>query len=165
MTTKAILASLLFCFVSLAFAQPAPWYKWKSKVNGKVVCLQTSPGEGWDKLDGPYKDGKCEKPSNAAVPKPTAQQIELYKKTIAENPKTDKAASEKALDAWRRGEVKWSAVPDKSLATILSESQPMGVAAKPLGVDECRAGCAAICCVLFGCFGECLVGCLAGCKE
>jgi hypothetical protein len=44
------------------FAQPAPWYKWKSKLNGKIVCTQTSPGEGWERDSGPYKDARCEQP-------------------------------------------------------------------------------------------------------
>ncbi len=45
-----------------AIAQPAPWYKWKSKLNGKITCTQTSPGSGWEKDSGPYKDARCEKP-------------------------------------------------------------------------------------------------------
>ena len=43
-------------------AAPAPWYKWKSKLDGKVFCFQTSPGEGWERLSGPYKDARCETP-------------------------------------------------------------------------------------------------------
>ena len=57
----ALLVGLLFS-AGLA-AQPAPWYKWKSKLNGKVICTQTSPGEGWEKDSGPYKDARCEKPA------------------------------------------------------------------------------------------------------
>ena len=45
-----------------AIAQPAPWYKWKSKLNKKITCQQTSPGDGWTKDSGPYKDARCEKP-------------------------------------------------------------------------------------------------------
>lgn len=45
-----------------AMAQPAPWHKWQSKVNGKIVCEQTSPGDGWRWVSGPYKDSRCTKP-------------------------------------------------------------------------------------------------------
>lgn len=38
-----------------ASAQPAPWYKWRSKLNGKETCQQTSPGDGWERAGGPYK--------------------------------------------------------------------------------------------------------------
>lgn len=40
-------------------AQPAPWYLWKSKLNGKTYCQQTSPGEGWERVGGPFKDSNC----------------------------------------------------------------------------------------------------------
>jgi hypothetical protein len=43
-------------------AQPAPWYKWRSKLNDKIFCAQTSPGSGWALDSGPYKDARCEKP-------------------------------------------------------------------------------------------------------
>jgi len=46
--------------VSLAtLAAPAAWYKWKSKLNGEVWCTQASPGDGWIKSSGPYKDANC----------------------------------------------------------------------------------------------------------
>jgi hypothetical protein len=41
-------------------AQPAPWYKWRSKVNGQLVCSQTSPGKGWERDSGPYTDSRCD---------------------------------------------------------------------------------------------------------
>ncbi|MCU6433794.1 hypothetical protein LPB67_08390 [Undibacterium sp. Jales W-56] len=41
------------------FAAPADWYKWRSKIETTEVCSQTSPGEGWDKASGPYKDAQC----------------------------------------------------------------------------------------------------------
>jgi hypothetical protein len=48
-----------------AFAAPAPWYKWRSKVDGAEFCTQISPGEGWEKSAGPYKDAHCKNPSTA----------------------------------------------------------------------------------------------------
>ncbi len=47
------LAALLVSFA--AIAQAAPWYKWRSKLNGKETCQQVSPGEGWEKVSGPLK--------------------------------------------------------------------------------------------------------------
>lgn len=55
-----LLASLLT--VTLAHAEPAAWYKWRSKLNAHVVCSQTSPGEGWEQLTTAYSDARCEKP-------------------------------------------------------------------------------------------------------
>jgi hypothetical protein len=42
-------------------AAPAPWFKWRSKVDGKQVCHQTPLGQGWEKASGPYQDSHCEK--------------------------------------------------------------------------------------------------------
>lgn len=49
--------------VSSALAAPAHWHKWRSKLNGKLVCAQTSPGDGWEKdtSSGPYRDGRCKR--------------------------------------------------------------------------------------------------------
>jgi hypothetical protein len=52
---------LMMLFTLTASGGPAPWYKFKSKVTGKVECLQTSPGPGWEKLPGSYKDSHCTK--------------------------------------------------------------------------------------------------------
>jgi hypothetical protein len=43
----------------LALAAPAPWFKWKSQLDGKIACLQVSPGEGWMRENGPYPDARC----------------------------------------------------------------------------------------------------------
>lgn len=42
------------------WAAPAAWYQWRSKLNGDLVCRQTSPGPGWEKFIGPFKDVHCE---------------------------------------------------------------------------------------------------------
>lgn len=57
-------ASLLLWVSFNAFAAPASWYKWKSKIKDAEVCSQTSPGEGWERTAGPYRDGRCEKLKN-----------------------------------------------------------------------------------------------------
>ncbi|NGZ83788.1 hypothetical protein [Duganella aceris] len=46
-------------------AGPAPWWKWRSKIDGALVCSQTPLGPGWVQAYGPYKDSRCEKPVNA----------------------------------------------------------------------------------------------------
>ncbi|WP_124949146.1 hypothetical protein [Sulfuriferula thiophila] len=43
-----------------ALAAPAAWYQWRSKLNGDLVCRQTTPGSGWEKFSGPFKDAQCE---------------------------------------------------------------------------------------------------------
>lgn len=42
-------------------AAPAPWYKWRSKIDGFLTCSQTPLGPGWVRDSGPYKDSRCEK--------------------------------------------------------------------------------------------------------
>ncbi|SDG40119.1 MULTISPECIES: hypothetical protein [unclassified Duganella] len=53
------LALILGC-VQLA-AAPAPWWKWRSKIDGTLICSQTPLGPGWDKAYGPFRDARCEK--------------------------------------------------------------------------------------------------------
>lgn len=58
-----ILLLLLLCqWTASAGADPAPWYQWRSKLDGKVFCAQTSPGAGWEKLAPPFRDARCEHP-------------------------------------------------------------------------------------------------------
>ena len=47
-----------------AYAGEAAWYKWKSKVDGSIVCMQFSPGKYWVVYRGPYKDAQCTKLGN-----------------------------------------------------------------------------------------------------
>ena len=44
-----------------ALAGPAPWFQWRSKLDGKQYCAQTSLGQGWEKASGPFKDSHCTK--------------------------------------------------------------------------------------------------------
>lgn len=55
--------TLLACMCVAAVAGPAPWYQWRSKLNGKQFCAQTSLGQGWEKASGPFKDSHCTKPA------------------------------------------------------------------------------------------------------
>lgn len=43
-------------------AGPAPWYLWRSKLDGQLACSQTPLGPGWQQEAGPFKDSRCEKP-------------------------------------------------------------------------------------------------------
>lgn len=54
-------AALLALVCATAAAAPAPWFKWRSRTGGKEVCAQTVAGD-WEKVRGPYKDARCEKP-------------------------------------------------------------------------------------------------------
>ena len=43
-----------------ASAAPAPWYYWRSKVDGARVCAQTSPGSGWELDSAAYEGPGCQ---------------------------------------------------------------------------------------------------------
>jgi hypothetical protein len=58
---RPALLAVLACASFASLAEPAPWYQWRSKVDGKLVCAQTPLGPGWEKASGPYKDSHCEK--------------------------------------------------------------------------------------------------------
>ncbi|MDR3323691.1 MAG: hypothetical protein LBS89_05765 [Zoogloeaceae bacterium] len=44
-------------------AAPALYYLWMSKLDGSRLCSQTSLGEGWQRVGGPFKDSRCRKPA------------------------------------------------------------------------------------------------------
>lgn len=48
--------------LSSAVAAPAPWYLWRSKLDGALYCAQVSPGAAWERVRGPFADGRCERP-------------------------------------------------------------------------------------------------------
>lgn len=53
---------LVGCLLTgLAHAGPAPWFVWRSKLDGKEVCAQASPGAGWVQQGGPFLDADCRK--------------------------------------------------------------------------------------------------------
>lgn len=57
---RAALIAFSLILPLLASAGPAPYYKWQSKADGTVICRQTSPGHGWELLNGqPFRDLKC----------------------------------------------------------------------------------------------------------
>lgn len=58
---RPCLALLTASLVSAAFAAPASWFQWRSKLDGKLACSQTPLGAGWEKAAGPYRDSHCTK--------------------------------------------------------------------------------------------------------
>lgn len=40
-------------------AAPAPWYLWRSQLDGALSCQQFSPGQAWSLDDGPFADPAC----------------------------------------------------------------------------------------------------------
>lgn len=54
-----ILVCLALCS-GMALAAPAPWYYWRSKVDGHRICAQVSPGSGWERDSGPYEGPLCQ---------------------------------------------------------------------------------------------------------
>ncbi|GAA4424343.1 hypothetical protein GCM10023090_17750 [Acidovorax lacteus] len=45
---------------SAAEAAPAPWFYWRSLVDGARVCAQTSPGPGWERDSEAYDGPGCQ---------------------------------------------------------------------------------------------------------
>ena len=56
---RGMLACLALCS-GLALAAPAPWYYWRSKIDGHRLCAQVSPGPGWERDGGPYEGPLCQ---------------------------------------------------------------------------------------------------------
>ena len=50
----------LLLATALAHAAPAPWYYWRSQVDGARVCAQTSPGPGWRRDSPAYNGPGCQ---------------------------------------------------------------------------------------------------------
>lgn len=57
----AAVATALILAVATAGAAPAPYYQYRSKLDGQLACSNTPLGEGWIKANGPYRDARCEK--------------------------------------------------------------------------------------------------------
>ena len=55
---KQLIAASVLAACSAAWAAPAPWYKWRSKVDGTLSYAQSTLGFGWELASGPYKDSR-----------------------------------------------------------------------------------------------------------
>lgn len=60
MKTRTFISGLAF-FCTLAWAEPAAWYKWHSPEADYDVCAQFPPGDGWVVVKGPFEDSACKK--------------------------------------------------------------------------------------------------------
>jgi hypothetical protein len=63
----AIAAIVAVLCITVVFAAPAPWYKWRSKLTGDETCAQVMQGE-WERVSGPYKDSRCQIPGIPGSP-------------------------------------------------------------------------------------------------
>ncbi|MGF6692620.1 hypothetical protein M2318_002692 [Metapseudomonas resinovorans] len=59
---RLALLTLLFALAAPSHAAPAPFFIWQSKLDGALTCAQTTPGEGWLRLGGPFRDAGCRVP-------------------------------------------------------------------------------------------------------
>ena len=50
---KYLIATALLLACACATAGPAPWYQWRSKVDGTLSCAQSTLGFGWEPASGP----------------------------------------------------------------------------------------------------------------
>jgi hypothetical protein len=56
----ALALALLAPLSAPAAAAPAPWYYWRSLLDGQRVCAQTSPGQGWEQDSPAYEGPGCQ---------------------------------------------------------------------------------------------------------
>ncbi len=64
-----LVACLIALGIGVAVAAPAPWYYWRSKVDGKRVCAQVTPGPGWERDSAPFDGPGCQaKPRVFVIP-------------------------------------------------------------------------------------------------
>lgn len=57
-----MLSGLLLCIALPVWAGNAAWYRWESRIDGRFICAQTPPGQGWKQIAGPFRDASCSKP-------------------------------------------------------------------------------------------------------
>jgi len=48
-------------------AEPAAYWRWRSGLDGKEFCAQTSPGPGWTRVAGPFRDLQCREPGSVPL--------------------------------------------------------------------------------------------------
>jgi hypothetical protein len=58
---KFAVLALVLAAAGAVQASGAPWYRWQNRLNHTLLCSKTSPGDVWDKFDGPYSDLRCRK--------------------------------------------------------------------------------------------------------
>jgi hypothetical protein len=59
--SRSLLAlALLAPLMPPAQAAPAPWYYWRSTLDGARACAQTSPGPGWQRDSAAFAGPGCQ---------------------------------------------------------------------------------------------------------
>lgn len=74
---RGVPLAALLAFSAFAFAAPAPWHWWKSRLDGRLYCAQTSPGSGWTRVAGPFDNMQCRKRENGEKPGRTRPSKEM----------------------------------------------------------------------------------------
>ena len=64
MKIKAVAMLMLLALGADALSGTAPWYRWRNQLDRTIMCAQTSPGNAWEPMDGPYMDSRCRKAGN-----------------------------------------------------------------------------------------------------
>ncbi len=61
---KYLLLTIALMTGIAAHASGAPWYRWKNRIDRTILCAKTSPGDVWEKYQGPFQDSRCRKEGN-----------------------------------------------------------------------------------------------------
>ena len=56
---RILLLTALLALSAPGFAAPAPFFLWQSTADDHLTCAQVSPGEGWIRFAGPFRDAGC----------------------------------------------------------------------------------------------------------
>lgn len=56
---KRYLCLGLVLLAAQSWAAMADWYRWESQADGRLVCSQHSPGDGWRRFAGPFNNAAC----------------------------------------------------------------------------------------------------------
>jgi hypothetical protein len=59
MLQRVALALFAMLLMTQVRADAASWYRWESQADGRLVCAQFSPGDGWKRFAGPFNNAAC----------------------------------------------------------------------------------------------------------
>lgn len=59
---RTLTLMVLLTLAPMLQAAPAYYWQWRSKLDGTITCSPVPLGPGWTRIDGPFRDGRCEKP-------------------------------------------------------------------------------------------------------
>ncbi|WP_284335067.1 hypothetical protein [Comamonas sp. NoAH] len=72
MTTRFKLQAIglagIYLLCAVLWAKPAPWFWWISKHDGRRVCAQSMPSQGWEKAGGPFDNPRCQVRATVGTP-------------------------------------------------------------------------------------------------